>query len=231
MRNGKGFAILDSKSAVHGSRREGSAVKGKKDSILILVLAAAALILLLVGLGSRRLSVPPAPSPTPETAESEAWTESGAETVTAATAETAAETAAPAPEPAQTYEDFVQETVAAYFAEYPAESYLIVTTGSGVYSPIPLTEDNSFRISRQDGSENVIHIGKNSFYMESSNCENQNCVEQGEVTLENRDRRLLFNMVICLPHNLSLELKTREETEAFLTELYTQGQQPSGPQE
>ena len=95
--------------------------------------------------------------------------------------------------------------------------------------PIPLNEDNSFRITQADGSENVVHIGKNSFYMESSNCENQNCVQQGEVDLENRDKRVLFNMVICLPHNIRLELVTRDEAQSFLTRMYEQEGVP-GPE-
>ena len=102
-----------------------------------------------------------------------------------------------------------------------------MNTGSSAYSPIPLNGDNSFRIAQQDGSENVIHIGENSFYMESSNCKNQNCVGQGEVTLENRESRPLFNMVICLPHNLSLELLTREEAEARLMEMYGKDPPPA----
>ena len=56
--------------------------------------------------------------------------------------------------------------------------------------------------------------------MESSNCENQNCIGQGEVTLENRETRVLFNMVICLPHGISLELLTKEEAYALLLETY-----------
>ena len=52
--------------------------------------------------------------------------------------------------------------------------------------------------------------------MESSNCENQNCIYQGEVTLENRDERMLLNMIICLPHELRLELLSADEArEAF----------------
>lgn len=208
-------------------------MKRKKDWILILVLAAAALLLLVYGLASRRKPVMAPPSPTPvsestaqtEESENAAQTGEGKDAGTeAVSGGTEAETAAaPTQTPsAGTYDEFVRESVAAYFEEYPAESYLIVNTNSSAYSPIPLTEDNSFRITQQDGSENVIHIGKNSFYMESSNCENQNCVEQGEVTLENREKRILFNMVICLPHNLSLELMTREEAEAWLTEMYAQ---------
>lgn len=118
------------------------------------------------------------------------------------------------------YSDQVREAAKAYLKEFPAESYLLVTTNNNTYSPIPLNEENAFRLTQADGSENVVHIGKNSFYMESSNCDNQNCVDEGEVTLDNRDSRILFNMVICLPHQLSLELLTPAEAEERLLELY-----------
>lgn len=174
--------------------------------ILILVLLAAALLFLLVSLSARKKAlIPPAPSPSAAAAAKE-QSESG------------------------TFEEFVRDTVRAYFEEYPAESYLFVSTGGNAYTPIPLNGDNSFRIAQEDGSENVIRIGKDSFYMESSNCENQTCVEQGEVTPENRDTRPLFNMVICLPHNLMLELLTREEAEARLTEIYAAGRQTAVPE-
>lgn len=221
-------------------------MKGKKDWILVLVLAAAALLLLVYGLSSRHKPVTAPSSPTsvsesvgqaeesesagaPDGSGNEADTDAKAEHETAQESEP--EAASEKTPSAGTYEEFVRESVAAYFAEYPAESYLIVNTNSSAYSPIPLTEDNSFRITQQDGSENVVHIGKDSFYMESSNCDNQNCVEQGEVTLENREKRLLFNMVICLPHNLSLELMTREEAEAWLTDMYAQEPSSGLPQE
>ena len=175
----------------------------KKDLILVLALLVLALLFLLISRPARKpAAVPPAPPP----AETGTVTEE---------------------RPAESYADFVSETVRAYFEEYPAASYLFVNTGSSAYSPIPLNGDNSFRITQQDGSENVIHIGENSFYMESSNCKNQNCVGQGEVTLENRESRPLFNMVICLPHNLSLELLTREEAEARLMEMYGKDPPPA----
>ena len=180
-----------------------SRVSRKKDLILVLALLALALLFLLISRPARKpAAVPPAPPP----AETGTVTEE---------------------RPAESYADFVSETVRAYFEEYPAASYLFVNTGSSAYSPIPLNGDNSFRITQQDGSENVIHIGENSFYMESSNCKNQNCVGQGEVTLENRESRPLFNMVICLPHNLSLELLTREEAEARLMEMYGKDPPPA----
>ena len=175
----------------------------KKDLILVLALLVLALLFLLISRPARKPAAVPPDAPPAETG--------------AVTEE----------KPAESYADFVSETVRAYFEEYPAASYLFVNTGSSAYSPIPLNGDNSFRIAQQDGSENVIHIGENSFYMESSNCKNQNCVGQGEVTLENRESRPLFNMVICLPHNLSLELLTREEAEARLLEMYGKDPPPA----
>ena len=49
------------------------------------------------------------------------------------------------------------------------------------------------------------------FSMIESDCEGKDCIEEGEVTLENRQDRLLWNMVICAPHRLTLSLYTPEE--------------------
>jgi hypothetical protein len=69
-----------------------------------------------------------------------------------------------------------------------------------------------------DGSDavNVIHLEPDGFWMEDSNCEGHDCIEEGKVTLENREERVLGSMVICLPHQLMLELITREEAEKLL---------------
>ena len=123
---------------------------------------------------------------------------------------------------APAFSESVTAKAKAYLEEKPAHSYLMVITDSYTSTPLPLNEDGSFRITQPDGSENVVHVGKDSFYMESSNCDNQNCVDEGEVTLENKDSRVLFNMVYCLPHRLSLALLTPEEAEEALCELYAQ---------
>ena len=177
----------------------------KKDLIVILAVLLLAVVLLVYGLSMRSTQqngVKPA-----ETVQSPPSAEGSSETEAKASASSG-------------YSEKTRAAAEAYLKEYPAESYLMVTTNGGISSPIPLNEENSFRVRQADGSENVVHIGKNSFYMESSNCDNQNCVGEGEVTLENRDSRILYNMVICLPHQLSLELLTPEETEERLLQLY-----------
>ena len=81
--------------------------------------------------------------------------------------------------------------------------------------PLPLEGEytRTIRQKMADGTEavNVLHLTSNGVWMEDSNCEGHDCINEGEVTLENREERVLWNMIICLPHQLSLELITREE--------------------
>ncbi len=93
----------------------------------------------------------------------------------------------------------------------PAKSYLLITVGDVVFEPYPLLEERDIPIAQVDGKQNVVHISLNAFHMLSATCSNQECVHQGEVTLQNRDQRLLFNQVVCLPNQVMLELLTYEE--------------------
>lgn len=177
----------------------------KKDIILILCMVLLAAVLLLVGLSARHSRNN---DTTPTTAsESEESREEEPESST---------------EPADRYSENVRAAAAEYFSKNPAESYLLIRTNQSASPPIPLNEEYSFTVSQPDGSENVIHVGVNSFYMESSNCDNQNCVQEGTVTLENMNQRVLFNMVLCLPHQLSLEMLTASEAETTLLEMLAQ---------
>ena len=51
--------------------------------------------------------------------------------------------------------------------------------------------------------------------MESATCENHDCIEQGIVTLENRQTRPLMNYILCLPNQVSIALYTPEEVLAL----------------
>ena len=105
----------------------------------------------------------------------------------------------------------------------PAKAYVLVTTASQMgFLPLPETEDYLFPLTQTlpDGTvaENVIHVSPDGVWMESSNCENQDCVQEGTVTLENRRDRILGNWIICLPHQLTLQLLTPEEVLAMMTD-------------
>ncbi len=179
----------------------------KKDLILILIMILAALAVLFIGLSGRNKITT---LPDTETAPDEI-TE---------TMDNGSQIEAIAGD--STYSETVIAEVASYFEKNPAESYLLVRTNQSSSPPIPLNEEYSFTVKQRDGSENVIHVGVNSFYMESSNCDNQNCVEEGTVTLDNMNERVLFNMILCLPHQLSLEMLTPDEAKTVLLDLLAQ---------
>lgn len=104
--------------------------------------------------------------------------------------------------------------------ELTAKGYVLVTAGAeSRWFAFPDEEDYSFTIRQTapDGSEmnNTITITPDSVYMSDSDCEGHDCVDEGVVTLENKEERVLRNMIICLPHQISIELYSREEVIAM----------------
>ena len=99
-----------------------------------------------------------------------------------------------------------------------AKAFLVVQVAGQMYEPIPLYEEGRYTVTRGD-YVNTIAVSPDSVWMHESSCDNQDCVLQGEVTLENRDKRVLQNMILCLPNEVILELYTPEELAAMLLDL------------
>ena len=163
---------------------------------ILLLLTAAALLATLTGCGDRDTAAPE----TAKTAEATAQkTENDTKT----------------PESLKTAEEehpfLVQIT-----ENDPAIAYVLVRMPDPVgLLPLP-TEGEYTKTIRQtmpDGTEgyNTLHLTPEGFWMEDADCPGQDCVGEGKVTLQNREERVLWNMVICLPHKLTAELLTREE--------------------
>ena len=98
----------------------------------------------------------------------------------------------------------------------PAKGYVLVTTATqSGWLPLPEEGELSYPLRQllPDGTaaENVIHLTPEGVYMEDSTCEGHDCMQQGVVTLDNRDARILGNMIICLPNQVTLQLFTPEE--------------------
>jgi len=105
-----------------------------------------------------------------------------------------------------------------------AGAYLVVTVANAVYEPIPLTEQGRFTVTRGE-HVNVIEVTEDSVRMAESSCDNQDCIYQGTVTLENKKERVLQNMILCLPNEVILELYTYEELQQVMPDwLEAQGQ-------
>lgn len=96
----------------------------------------------------------------------------------------------------------------------PAKAYLKVQIGNLVFEPIALTTERDYTLPQPDGKKNVVRVTPESIVMHSSTCDNQDCVHQGMVSLSNRDKRVLQNMIICLPNQVVLELMDEKEAQA-----------------
>lgn len=168
-----------------------------KNKRIMIILAAA--LLLLAGCSQQKQTSPVETKPAKTVTEAPE-----AETVKGPSAETTAAQASEQPFLIQVTDDD------------PSVAYVLVRMPEAIgLLPLPV-EGEYTRTIRQvmaDGTEaiNVLHLTANGVWMEESNCEGHDCILEGEVTLENREERVLWNMIICLPHQLSLELITREE--------------------
>ena len=104
-------------------------------------------------------------------------------------------------------------------AEIPLGYIRAQANGESRWIALPTDEKELYiTVTRQDdpGVTNTLRLMKNGFAMDSSTCDNQDCVMQGEVTLENKDQRVLKNAVLCLPHDVIVELYSTAELNALL---------------
>ena len=97
------------------------------------------------------------------------------------------------------------------------KAYLVMSVCGMMYEPLPLAGEGSFTIKQDENTANTVHVTPDSVWMEHSTCENQDCVDQGTVSLENMKDRVLSNMIICLPNEVVLELYTPETLASAFT--------------
>ena len=71
----------------------------------------------------------------------------------------------------------------------------------------PFGEPHTVRVVQNGKDENTLRITGESIVMESANCEGQDCVHMEEITRDNLETRVMFGMIICLPHRLSVEVR------------------------
>lgn len=101
-----------------------------------------------------------------------------------------------------------------------AAGYVYITAGQeGRWFELPAEESTiTLKRTAEDGTEkiNVIALTPEGAYMHSSTCDNQDCVEQGVVTLTNKAQRVLQNLIVCLPNEVSIEVYSQAEMQQLL---------------
>ncbi len=84
------------------------------------------------------------------------------------------------------------------------EDYVNIYLGTQVYQTLPLDEDTVVEIKQAGGQVNHIEIKDGVVRMLDANCSNQDCLHMGSMSAE--DPGLMFGVIVCLPHQVSVEL-------------------------
>lgn len=86
------------------------------------------------------------------------------------------------------------------------ESEILITVDGREWGRYPLSQPQTVVVEQADGSRNEIVITGDGAYMHTSTCDNQLCVQMGEVTLDNWETRPNQTFIICLPNRVTVEL-------------------------
>jgi hypothetical protein len=89
----------------------------------------------------------------------------------------------------------------------PEEAQVWFTLEGNLLLTLPFSEAHEVSILQEDGSENTVRMTGSAVYMEKVNCPHEDCVQMGEVTLENLEYRPLGGFLVCLPHRLTVEVR------------------------
>ena len=90
------------------------------------------------------------------------------------------------------------------------EDMVIISVDGKEYARVPLSKPQTVTVAQKDGSVNVVEVSDHGAVMLSSTCDNQLCVEMGEVTVDNWQFRPNQQFIICLPNRVSVELAVTE---------------------
>ena len=103
-------------------------------------------------------------------------------------------------------------TAAVHFLS-PKQStdFAVIYVGSEVYQIVDLNEDQVIEVDQGNGTVNHVKVENGAIDMADSSCPDQQCVYQGEMSMENYEKRILRNWIVCLPNQVTSELALAEE--------------------
>ena len=90
------------------------------------------------------------------------------------------------------------------------EAVVLIGVDGRQYARVPLSRPQTVTVAQENGSVNVIEVSDHGAVMHSSTCDNQLCVQMGEVTVDNWEFRPNQQFIICLPNRVSVELAVTE---------------------
>ena len=90
------------------------------------------------------------------------------------------------------------------------EDMVIISVDGQEYARVPLSRPRTVTVTQENGCVNVVEVSGHGAVMAHSTCDNQLCVQMGEVTVENWQLRANQQFIICLPNRVSVELAVTE---------------------
>ncbi len=72
---------------------------------------------------------------------------------------------------------------------------------------LPFDSPHTLTVTQPGLGENTVQITGEAVYMAHADCENQDCVQMGQVTRDNLEMRVMGGFIVCLPHRLSVEVR------------------------
>lgn len=90
------------------------------------------------------------------------------------------------------------------------EDMVIITIDGKEYTRVPLSKPQTVTVKQDNGCVNVVDVSDHGAVMLSSTCDNQLCVQMGEVTVDNWEFRPNQQFIICLPNRVGVELAVTE---------------------
>ena len=90
------------------------------------------------------------------------------------------------------------------------ENMVVITVDGKEYTRVPLSKPQTVTVKQENGAVNVVAVSDHGAVMQSSTCDNQLCVQMGEVTVDNWQFRPNQQFIICLPNRVGVELAVTE---------------------
>ena len=83
---------------------------------------------------------------------------------------------------------------------------VVIRVGNEEYARVPLSQPQTLTVRQENGAVNVVEVSERGMRMASSTCDNQICVHQGWVTLDNWEMKPQQQFGSSLPTQVMLEL-------------------------
>lgn len=80
-----------------------------------------------------------------------------------------------------------------------------VYVGNALYTAVPFGEEQVITVDQSDGRVNEITFTGTDVHMSHATCDNQDCIEQGMITMDNYETRPMREWIICLPNGVTVE--------------------------